>query len=87
MYKFSFGLMSKVLNFDSEVVLRNFVSYDQILSVSYFHKELHMIKCAHEIGSGDQGFSALKKVGVIDRANSLQVLLFSSSTADTDSCI
>ena len=78
MYKFSLGLMSKVLKFDYEVVLRSFVSYGRIILATYQNHELHVMKCAHEIGSGHQFISALKDVAVIDRSDSLQMFTVSS---------
>ena len=77
MYKFSLGLMSKVLKFDNKVVLRSFVSYGQIILATYQNQELDVMKCAHENGSGNRFIRALKDVSIIDRADSLQIHTFS----------
>ncbi len=77
MYKFSMGLMSTKLKYDNGVVLRSFISYGRTILATYQNQELHMIKCAHEIGTVNF-VESLKEVNVINQVDSVQLFTYDS---------
>ena len=74
-YKFFLGLIGSELDkkFDKEIVFQTFVSYARKDLATYQHQELHIMKCAHEIGQSSQFTTFLQAVGVINNGNSIQV--------------
>ena len=73
MYKFFFGLIGNELSYDDETVFQTFVSFAQVYLATYWHEELYIMKCAHEIGRSSQYVTYLQAAGVITYSNSLHV--------------
>ena len=73
MYKFFFGLIGNELSYDDETVFETFVSFAGEYLATYWHQELYIMKCAHEIGRSSQFITYLQAAGVITYTNSLHV--------------
>lgn len=74
-YKFFLGLIGSELNlkYNDEAVSQLFVSYAREDLATYQNQELHIMKCAHEVGRGARFTTFLEAAGVITSNNSVQV--------------
>ena len=74
-YKFFLGLVGSELKKkdDDEPVSQTFVRYAIEDLATYQNQELHIMKCAHEIGQSSQFITMLQAVGVVTNGNSVQV--------------
>ena len=72
-YKFFVGLIGSELRFDDETVSQTFINFAMKELATYQDQELHIVKCAHEVGRISQFTNYLQAVHVITDSNSMHV--------------